>query len=319
MTDIRQQAVVSLIIVVLSAVAAGATPPARPAVLLQYGVGTQLYAITSEGLVGQVTTRTGLKQGEWFSIEKGRLVPGTGDLNPAPVGYIKGLGEKIKYALFNGPGLAATTTIVGIRAGCIFGFYTDANYAGTLGFLSCPRVDLAYDYGYNGTFLTGMADDGLLVGFHDNPHLQYSGLIVSPSGDERDYVVPGADGTKILGLAPGGRIVGTFLKGGRWHGFVADINGDNLVVVNAKIRGKIAHDTGIVAIQGACTLGYFDVNSNVGQAGFVHCEGKHDIPFTFNSDFAMNPRGLLEDGTIFGDFDGTGPTEGFLLPNFVKP
>jgi hypothetical protein len=71
MTNIRQQAVVSLTIVVLSAVAAGATPPALPAVLLQYGVGTQLYAITSEGLVGQVTTKTGLKQGEWFSIEKG--------------------------------------------------------------------------------------------------------------------------------------------------------------------------------------------------------------------------------------------------------
>ena len=319
MTNIGQQAVVSLIIVVLSAVAAGATPPARPVVLVQYGVGTQLYAITSEGLVGQVTTRTGLKQGEWFSIEKGRLVPGTGDLNPAPVGYIKGLGEKIKYALFNGPSLAATTTIVGIRARCIFGFYTDANYAGTLGFRSCPSGDLAYDYGYNGTFLTGMADDGLLVGFHDNPHLQYSGLIVSPSGDERDYVVPGADGTKILGLAPGGRIVGTFLKAGRWHGFVAGITGENLVVVNAKIRGKIAHDTGIVAIQGACTLGYFDMNPDVGQAGFVHCEGKHHIPFTFNSNFAMNPRGLLEDGTIFGDFDGTGPTEGFLLPGFVKP
>ena len=57
-------------------------------------------------------------------------MPGTGDLSPAPVGYIKGLGEKIKYALFNGPSLAATTTIVGIRAGCIFGYYTDANYAG---------------------------------------------------------------------------------------------------------------------------------------------------------------------------------------------
>jgi len=35
MTDIRQQAVASLIIVVLSAVAAGANPPARPAVQLR--------------------------------------------------------------------------------------------------------------------------------------------------------------------------------------------------------------------------------------------------------------------------------------------
>jgi len=61
MTNIRQQAIVSLTIVVLSAAAAGATPPARPAVLLQYGVGTQLYAITSQGLVGQATTKTGLK------------------------------------------------------------------------------------------------------------------------------------------------------------------------------------------------------------------------------------------------------------------
>lgn len=188
-----------------------------------------------------------------------------------------------------------------------------------MGFRSCPSGDLAYDYGNNGTYLTGMANAGLLVGFHDNPHLQYSGLIVSPSGDERDYVVPGADGTKILGLAPGGRIVGTFLKGGRWHGFVAEINGDQLVVVDAKIRGKITHDTGIVAIQGACTLGYFDVNPNAGQSGFVRCKGKSDVPFTFNSNFAMNPRGLLEDGTIFGDFDGTGPTEGFLLSIFVEP
>ena len=81
MTNIRQQAVVSLIIVVLSAVAAGATRPPRPAVLLPYGVGTQLYAITSEGLAGQVTTKTGLKQGEWSAIEKGSLVPGIGDLN----------------------------------------------------------------------------------------------------------------------------------------------------------------------------------------------------------------------------------------------
>jgi hypothetical protein len=198
MTNIRRQAVVSVIIVGLSAAAAGGTPPDPHAVLIQYGVGTQLYAITSEGLVGQVTTKTGLKQGEWFAIEKGRLVPGIGDLNPAPVGYIKGLREKLKYALFNGPNLAATTTIVGIKAGCIFGFFTEANYAGILGFRSCPSGDLAYDYGYNGTFLTGMADDGLLVGYHDNPHLQYSGLIVSPSGDERDYVVPGADGTKIF-------------------------------------------------------------------------------------------------------------------------
>jgi hypothetical protein len=46
MTNIRHQAVVSLVIVILSAAAAGATPPALPAVLLQYGVGTQLYAIT---------------------------------------------------------------------------------------------------------------------------------------------------------------------------------------------------------------------------------------------------------------------------------
>jgi hypothetical protein len=319
MTNIRRQAVASLIIVVLSAAAASATPPDPPAVLRQYGVGTQLYAITSEGLVGQVTTKTGLKQGEWFAIEKGRLVPGIGDLNPAPVGYIKGLGEKLKYALFNGPTLAATTAIVGIKAGCIFGFFTEANYAGILGFRSCPSGDLAYDYGYNGTFLTGMADDGLLVGYHDNPHLQYSGLIVSPSGNERDYVVPGADGTKILGLAPGGRIVGTFLEGGRWHGFAVDLNGDHLVVVDAKLKGRVVHDTGLVAIQGACTLGYFDVNPDVGQAGFVRCKGKNDVPFTFNSNFAMNPRGLLEDGTIFGDFDGFGPTEGFLLPVFVKP
>jgi hypothetical protein len=72
MKNIRQQAFVSLIIVVLSGAAAAATPPALPAVLFQYGVGTQLYAITSEGLVGQVTTKTGLKQGEWFAIEKGQ-------------------------------------------------------------------------------------------------------------------------------------------------------------------------------------------------------------------------------------------------------
>jgi hypothetical protein len=63
------------------------------------------------------------------------LVPGVGDLNPATLGYIKGLGEKLKYAIFNGPNLAATTTIVGIKAGCIFGFYTQANYAGILGLL----------------------------------------------------------------------------------------------------------------------------------------------------------------------------------------
>jgi hypothetical protein len=91
------------------------------------------------------------------------------------------------------------------------------------------------------------------------------------------------------------------------------------VVVDAKIKGRVARDTGVVAIQRECTLGYFDVNPNIGQAGFVRCKGKNDVPFTFNSNFAMNPRGLLEDGTIFGDFDGSGPTEGFLLPSFVKP
>jgi hypothetical protein len=50
MTNIRQQAVVSLIIVVLSAAAAAGTPPVLRVVPVQYGVGTQLYAITSEGI-----------------------------------------------------------------------------------------------------------------------------------------------------------------------------------------------------------------------------------------------------------------------------
>jgi hypothetical protein len=265
-----------------------------------------------------VSTKRVLKHGQWFSIEKGKLVPGSVDLNRAPIGYIKGLGEEIKYALFNGPNLAATTTIVGIKAGCIFGFYTEANSTGILGFRSCPSGDLAYDYGYNGTFLTGMANDGLLVGFHDNPHLQFSGLIVSPSGDERDYVVPGADQTKVLGLATGGRMVGTFLEGGSWHGFVADLSGDHLLVVDAQIGDAVAHDSGVVAIEGACILGYFDRNENE-QSGFVRCKGKKDILFRLNPNSLMNPRGFLEDGTIFGDFDsGSGP-EGFLLSNVVKP
>jgi hypothetical protein len=163
-----------------------------------------------------------------------------------------------------------------------------------------------------------MADDGTLVGFHDNAHLQFSGLIVSPSRVEQDYVVPGTDGTQILGLAPGKRMVGTFLKNGTWHGFVADLDGSHLSIVNAKINGRTARDTGVVGVQGECTLGYFDMNLNT-QSGFVRCTGKQDLAFTFNPKFAMHPHGLRKDGTVFGDFDGFGPTEGFLLPKFVKP
>lgn len=314
MRNIRRQAVVSLIVVFLSVASEADSAPPLHRILIQFGHGTEIFAVSSNGLVGQVA-KNALKQGQWWKIEKGTLVPGQGDLPPGLFGYVKGSKQKIKYAVFSG---AATTTIVGIKAGCIFGFYTQSNGGGILGFRSCPSGDLAYDYGYNATFLTGMANNGLLVGFHDNAHLQYSGLIVSPSGKEHDYVVPGADGTKILGLASGRRMVGTFLKNGRWRGFVADLDGSHLLVVNAKIKGKVAHDTGVVAIQGKCTLGYFDVNQN-GQSGFVRCKGKSDIPFTFNPTFFMRPRGLLEDGTVFGDFDGNGPTEGFLLPKFVKP
>jgi hypothetical protein len=292
---------------------ATATAPVLRRILVQFGEGTQIFAVTAEGLVGQVEKK-GLKKGQWWSIEKGTLVLGTVDLTARPLGYIKPAKQKIKYAVFDG---GATTTIVGIKAGCIFGFYTQSDGGGILGFRSCPSADLAYDYGYNGTFLTGMANDGLLVGFHDNAHLQYSGFIVSPSGTKRDYVVPGSDGTQIWALAPGGRIVGKFLKGGGWHGFVADLDGSHLLIVNAKIGGKEAHDTTVVAVRGECTLGYFDMNQN-GQSGFVRCKGKRDIPFTFNPKFFMTPRGLLEDGTVFGDFDRGGGPEGFLLPKFVK-
>jgi hypothetical protein len=314
MRNIRHTATVILVFVLLNAITVADTTPGLHRVLIQFGHGTRIFALTSEGLVGDVA-KNGLKEGHWWTIEKGTLVLGQGDLKPGTFGYVKGSKQKIKYAVFPG---AATTTIVGIKMGCIFGFYTESNGGGILGFRSCPSGDLAYDYGYNATFLTGMANNGLLVGFHDNAHLQYSGLIVSPSGTEREYVVPGADGTKIFGLASGRRVVGTFLKGGRWHGFVADLNGRHLVIVDAKIKGKRAHDTGVVAVQGGCTLGYFDVNQN-GQSGFARCKGKKDISFTFNPTFFMNPRGLLEDGTVLGDFDGNGPTEGFLLPKFVKP
>jgi hypothetical protein len=74
----------------------------------------------------------------------------------------------------------------------------------------------------------------------------------------------------------------------------------------------------VVAIQGACILGYFDRNQN-GQSGFVRCTGEKDISFGVAPNSLMNPRGLLEDGTIFGDFDSGGGPEGFLLPSFVKP
>jgi len=305
---------IALGVIVMALSAAADTAPALRRILIQFGNGTQIFAVTAAGLVGQVVKNNGLKQGQWWSIQKGTLVPGTFDLSARPFGYIKPAKQKIKYAVFDG---GATTTIVGIKAGCIFGFYTRSNGDGILGFRSCPSADLAYDYGYNATFVTGMANDGLLVGFHDNPHLQYSGFIVSPSGTKRDYVVPGSDGTQIWGLAPGGRIVGKFLKDERWHGFVADLDGSHLVIVNAEIRGKVAHDTTVVAVRGECTLGYFDMNQN-GQSGFVRCKGKKDIAFTFHPTFFMNPRGLLEDGTVFGDFDGNGPTEGFLLPKFVK-
>jgi len=314
MRSTRHPIALSLIVVFVSAVATADPAPALHRILYQFGHGTEIFGVTSEGLVGDVA-KNALKQGQWWNIEKGTLVLGTGDLKPGVYGYVKGFKQNIKYAVFSG---GATTTIVGIKVGCIFGFYTDANGAGILGFRSCPSGDLAYDYGYNATFLTGMEDDGSLVGFHDNPHLQYSGLIVSPGGKERDYLVPGSDGTQILGLAPGKRMVGTFLKGGRWHGFVADLDGGHFLIVNAKIHGKYARDTGVVGLQGQCMLGYFDVNQNT-QSGFVRCKGKKDIPFTFNPKFAMHPRGLLKDGTVFGDFDGFGPTEGFLLPKFVKP
>jgi len=314
MKNLRHPAALSLIVMLLSAVAAADSVPVLPRILIQFGHGTEIFGITSEGLVGDVA-KNALKQGQWWNIEKGTLVLGDGDRPASVFAYIKGFDQKIKYAVFDG---GATTTIVGIKVGCIFGFYTQSNEGGILGFRSCPSGDFAYDYGYNATFLTGMADDGLLVGYHDNPHLQYSGLIVSPSGKEQDYVVPGADGTKILALAPGKRIVGTFLKGGRWHGFVADLDGTHLSILNAKIKGKYALDTGVVGVQGECTLGYFDFNHNA-QSGFVRCQGKKDVPFTFNPKFGMHPRGLLKDGTVFGDFDGFGPTEGFLLPKFVKP
>jgi hypothetical protein len=314
MQNIHRRAALSLIVVFLGAVGAADSTPHLRRILFQFGHGTEIYGVSSEGLVGDVA-KNALKEGQWWNIEKGTLVLGKGDLQPGVWGFIKAFKKKIEYAVFDG---GATTTIVGIKSGCIFGFYTQSNGGGILGFRSCPSGDLAYDYGYNATILTGMANDGLLVGFHDNPHLQYSGLIVTPAGKEHDYVVPGTDGTKILGLTPGKHIVGTFLKGGRWHGFVADLDGSHLLIVNAKIKGKSAHDTGIVAAQGKCMLGYFDVNQN-GQSGFVRCEGKSDVPFTFNPTFFMHPRGLLEDGTVLGDFDGTGPTEGFLLPRFVKP
>lgn len=313
MTTIRHQTTLSLVVVFLSA--AGAADSAAPLrhVFFQFGHGTEIFGVTSEGMVGDVAKNT-LKQGQWWNIEKGTLTLGQGDLKPSTVGYVKAYRQQIKYAVFSG---GATTTIVGIKAGCIFGFYTQANGGGILGFRSCPSGDFAYDYGYNATILTGMAGNGLLVGFHDNAHLQLSGLIVNPLGKEHDYLVPGADGTKILALAPGGRMVGTFLKNGRWHGFVANLDGSHLSIITAKINGKAALDTGVVAVQGKCTLGYFDMNHNA-QSGFVRCAGKSDLPFTFNPTFLIRPRRLLEDGTVLGDFDGNGPTEGFLLPKFVK-
>jgi hypothetical protein len=313
MKNICHRAAMSLIVVFLSAVGAADSAPDLCRVLFQFGHGTEIFGMTSEGLVGDVA-KDARKQGQWWNIDKGTLVLGQGDRPASVFGFIKGFKKEIKYAVFAG---GATTTIVGIKVGCIFGFYTQSDGGGILGFRSCPSGDFAYGYGYNATLITGMADDGLLVGFHDNPHLQYSGFIVSPAGKEHDFVVPGTDGTKILGLASGRRIVGTFLKGGRWHGFVANLDGSHLVIVNARIKGKQAHDTGVVASQAECMLGYFDVNQN-GQSGFVRCKGKTDIPFTFNPTFFMHPRALLEDGTVVGDFDGTGPTEGFLLPKFVK-
>jgi hypothetical protein len=314
MRNIRHRTAISLIVVFLSAAGAADSTPRLCRILFQFGHGTEILGVTSEGLVGDVA-KNRLKQGQWWNIDKGTLVLGKGDLQPGIWGFIKGFKKEIKYTVFAG---GATTTIVGIKSGCIFGNFTQSDAGGILGFRSCPSGDLAYDYGYNSTILTGMAGDGLLVGFHDNPHLQLSGLIVSPAGKEHDYVIPGADGTEILGLGSENRMVGTFLKGGRWHGFVANLDGSHLLIINAKIKGKYAHDTGVVAVQGSCLLGYFDINQN-GQSGFVRCEGKSDIAFTFNPTFFMHPRGLLEDGTVFGDFDGTSWTEGFLLPKFVKP
>jgi hypothetical protein len=113
-------------------------------------------------------------------------------------------------------------------------------------------------------------------------------------------------------------MVGTFSEGGTWHGFVADLTGNHLLVIDAQIGDRVARDTGVVAVQGACLLGYFDRNQN-GQSGFVRCKGKKDILIRFSPNTLTNPRGILEDGTIFGDFDSGGGLEGFLLPSFVKP
>jgi hypothetical protein len=219
-----------------------------------------------------------------------------------------------------------SASLSGINAHCMAGTYTDFQNFNIAGFQQCTDKNgnvqfFKFDFGANATILTTQLHGSqTVVGYFDNFHLVYTGLIATPVFDSNgavryynstNYSVPGALSTQLL-TADKTQIAGSYeASTNHWSGFIQQTSGGPITVVN--FPG--ASNTGVTALGSKCYAGYYDMGDGA-HHGFVHCSGFVPLDIGYGGTWITEIR---DNGDVVGYFNKSqGGYRGFIWKGLAR-